>query len=331
MKCTDEPSALKSACHEFVSAPYTTGFQTGMLTPILNALRPDAFIIINNKSRGVINYLAKTSFKQNLIGYHVLNTAGHALIADVQGCMRELSTSDAPIDDLFDMFCHWLVAEKRFAPVYTGASRIRGASGRDVAVTVPDDTEGDEGEGPEQLAPEGVADPQSRASYKIQAALAEVGAKMGFQIWIPRNDRSRVLEHCPSVSLLNELPLNYIDVTLKTIEQIDVIWIKRHSIARAFEVEHTTAIYSGLLRMADLLSLQPDINIRLHIVAPDEKHDKVMREIKRPIFSSLEKAPLYQRCSFLSYSSVVALCKLPRLEYMSDLVLKEYEEFAEEE
>jgi hypothetical protein len=68
--------------------------------------------------------------------------------------------------------------------------------------------------------------------------------------------------------LLDTLPLNYIDVTLKTIEHIDVIWIRRHSIARAFEVEHTTAIYSGLLRMADLLSLQPDINIRLHIVAP---------------------------------------------------------------
>jgi hypothetical protein len=56
---------------------------------------------------------------------------------------------------------------------------------------------------------------------------------------------------------------------------------------------HTTAIYSGLLRMADLIALQPDINIRLHIVAPDEKHDRVMSEIKRPIFSSLEKAPLY--------------------------------------
>ena len=28
------------------------------------------------------------------------------------------------------------------------------------------------------------------------------------------------------------------------------------------------AIYSGLLRMADLLALQPNMNIRLHIVAP---------------------------------------------------------------
>jgi hypothetical protein len=83
--------------------------------------------------------------------------------------------------------------------------------------------------------------------------------------------------------------------------------------------------------MADLLALQPDINVRIHIVAPDEKHDKVMREIKRPIFSSLEKGPLYRRCSFIAYSSVAELQNLKGLEYMTDAILKEYEEFAEEE
>ena len=40
---------------------------------------------------------------------------------------------------------------------------------------------------------------------------------------------------------------------------------------RAFEVEHTTAIYSGLLRMADLLALQLNMQIRLHLVAPEER------------------------------------------------------------
>jgi hypothetical protein len=31
--------------------------------------------------------------------------------------------------------------------------------------------------------------------------------------------------------------------------------------ARAFEIEHTTAVYPGLLRMADLLALQPNMDI----------------------------------------------------------------------
>ena len=87
------------------------------------------------------------------------------------------------------------------------------------------------------------------------------------------------------------MPLNYDETTLSTIEQIDVIWLKGRSIVRAFEVEHTTSVYSGLLRMADLLALQPNMNINLHIVAPDNRQEKVFQEIQRPVFSLLEKGP----------------------------------------
>ena len=50
-----------AACDEFASLSYSTGFQTGMLTPIINALRPDDFLLINNKSRRVVNYFASTT------------------------------------------------------------------------------------------------------------------------------------------------------------------------------------------------------------------------------------------------------------------------------
>ncbi len=99
--------------------------------------------------------------------------------------------------------------------------------------------------------------------------------------------------------------------------------------ARAFEVEHTTSIYSGLLRMADLLALQPNMDIRLHIVAPQERRDKVLREIRRPVFSLLERGPLYEQCSFLSYESISTLIETPHLAYMSDSIIREYEENAE--
>ena len=95
-----------------------------------------------------------------------------------------------------------------------------------------------------------------------------------------------------SHNLLDRLPLNYDDTTLRTIEQIDVIWLRGRSIVRAFEVEHTTSVYSGILRMADLLALQPNMDIRLHIVAPVSKRDKVFSEIRRPVFSLLERGPL---------------------------------------
>ena len=120
-------------------------------------------------------------------------------------------------------------------------------------------------------------------------------------------------------------------VTIKTVEQIDVIWLKGRSMARAFEVEHTTAIYSGLLRMADLLALQPNMDIKLHIVAPTEKQDKVLREIRRPVFSLLDRGPLYESCSYLPYEAIEEIAAIEHLTHMNHSIIDEYAERAEED
>lgn len=152
---------------------------------------------------------------------------------------------------------------------------------------------------------------------------------MGLSIWIPRSDRGLVSrEGRDAGQLLERLPLNYDDTTLRTIEQIDVLWLKRRSIVRAFEVEHTTAVYSGILRMADLLALQPNMDIKLHIVAPAAKREKVFQEIRRPVFSLLEKGPLADSCTYLSYDSLCELGELKHLSDLSDTVLDKYAEEA---
>jgi len=172
----------------------------------------------------------------------------------------------------------------------------------------------------------GEAPAEERESIRIQALLAHIGASMGMDIWIPRADRSRVASQWPGgpKRLLDRLPLNYDELTLKTIEQIDVLWLKGRAIVRAFEVEHTTAIYSGLLRMADLLALQPNMDIRMHIVAPNTRRSKVFEEIQRPVFSLFPRGPLSRRCTFLSYEKVKDLADNPHLRYLSDDVLDAY-------
>jgi hypothetical protein len=117
---------------------------------------------------------------------------------------------------------------------------------------------------------------------------------------------------------------------MRTIENIDVLWIKKRTVVRAFEVEHTTSIYSGILRMADLLALQPNLSIKSHIVAPMERRQKVLQEIGRPIFSLLESGPLSGVCSYLPYDSIIKLSENQDLKYMSDDVLEKYEEYAED-
>jgi len=208
--------------------------------------------------------------------------------------------------------------DRRFLGFTREVRTPRGA----VEVEVPADAERGEG------VPSS-AEGETRESHKMQALLARIGARMGFSIWIPRADRVAVraeMTDTDAKQLLEQLPLNYLDLTLRTVEQIDVIWIKGRSIVRAFEVEHTTAIYSGLLRMADLLALQPNIDIRLHIVADDGKREKVFREIKRPVFSLLEGGALSESCTYISYESVRQLAANPYLENLRDSIVDKHEE-----
>lgn len=196
---------------------------------------------------------------------------------------------------------------------------------KDVVVTVPKDRD--------DLVEEQPAEPaEVRESIKIQANLAEIGSAMGMQIWLPKADRGAVLGELKDgfPRPLDRLPLNYDETTLRTVEQIDVLWLKGRSIRRAFEVEHTTSVYSGILRMADLLALQPNMDIKLHIVAPAVRREKVLQELRRPVFSLLERGPLSESCTYLSYDSVREIGKQPHLSHMNETVLDEYEEEVEE-
>ena len=71
------------------------------------------------------------------------------------------------------------------------------------------------------------------------------------------------------------------------------------------------------------------MNIKLHIVASLDKRERVLREIRRPVFSLLDRGTLYETCSFLSYDSIQSLVQTPYLAHMSDTIIEEYEEIAE--
>ena len=122
--CERAPGDLGRACAEFTSLPYTKGFQSGMLSPILNALRPDEFLIVNGKSRATINYFARTSFTTQLSEYADLNTAGRQLVRQTTPVMDAIASERANHDDLFDAFCHWLVALKKFDFGSTGYWKV---------------------------------------------------------------------------------------------------------------------------------------------------------------------------------------------------------------
>jgi hypothetical protein len=159
---------------------------------------------------------------------------------------------------------------------------------------------------------------------EIQYLLLRLGADMGFDIWAARNDKNKqhdgvTFSDIPRIK--QELPLQFDSQTNKTIEHIDVLWLKGNSIMAAFEIESTTSIYSGLLRMSDLIAMQPNINIPLYLVAPDSRRDKVLAEINRPTFSKMSP-PLSEMCRFISFSKIKE--ELPKIKAIIKYVKPEY-------
>jgi len=181
------------------------------------------------------------------------------------------------------------------------AETKKGKKKIETLVSIPETEESPDGE-----VPAGAKAAEATTHTEIQYALLQLGSDMGFEVWVARNDRGKV---CHGASLgsmsgmVDELPTQFNEATNRTIELIDVLWLKGNSIVAAFEVECTTSVYSGLLRMSDLLALQPNLNIRLYIVAPDERRVKVSQEILRPTFM-LQDKPLAEICGYISTSEL---------------------------
>ncbi|MEM0143198.1 MAG: hypothetical protein QXL94_04510 [Candidatus Parvarchaeum sp.] len=204
--------------------------------------------------------------------------------------------------------------------------KIRISDKKEVIVSIPNE---EEIKTIEQIP---ISEKEKRDSILVQAKLAEIGESLGFKIWLPNSDRTRVLAFWKPKenTLLDELPIVFEENTLKTIRNIDVLWIKRRTIVRAFEVEDTTSIYSGILRMADLLALQPMLNIKIHIVAPAERREAVLAQINRPVFADIGGKQLSEICSYIPYDSIFDLAKQKNLKDMKDTIIDNYAQYSEE-
>ncbi len=139
---------------------------------------------------------------------------------------------------------------------------------------------------------------------QAQTLLGAIGVAKGHDIWIPPNDRVKldwsVTNH---FDCRGELPHGYEDA-LGIMREVDVIWIRKGSneLRALFEVEHSTPIYSGLLRFNDIHLLAPNIRPRFSIVANDARRSAFARQLNRPTFRS---SGLYEMCTFLEYVDVV--------------------------
>lgn len=128
-----------------------------------------------------------------------------------------------------------------------------------------------------------------RTHTEVQGWLRDLGHALGFDVWVAANDRGRRLgPGCLGDGCLDTLPTSIAGAPgADAVRLIDVLWLTKggESIVAAFEVEHTTSIYSGIVRMLDLALGAPEQAVAgLFLVAPDEREHEVRAQLNRPAF-----------------------------------------------
>ncbi len=130
---------------------------------------------------------------------------------------------------------------------------------------------------------------------EMQYHLIKIGVALGYDVICAQNDQSRSFNgasfsfHC----LPNFPTMNSDKDTVNTIKMIDVLWFQKstNNIIGAFEVEKSTSIYSGILRLTDLAYSIADGDEVLYIIIPDSREKDVRMQLSRPSIKSI-KVPI---------------------------------------
>lgn len=136
----------------------------------------------------------------------------------------------------------------------------------------------------------------------IQMKLKEIGLRQGCAVWIPRADRGVIVEgNRLGENCLERLEMVFPKATLSVIENIDILWLNRnrYRLEAMFEVEHSTTIYSGLLRLNDVLI---DCPVQSASIVTDlNRLDTYLRHVSRRTF---EVSGLSKLCSHYTYDDI---------------------------
>jgi hypothetical protein len=143
----------------------------------------------------------------------------------------------------------------------------------------------------------------SLSHVQVQTLLGGIGSSKGFSVWIPPADRARLdWSLTPSFQLSTVLP-SILEPIIEIAEEIDVIWLDRgaNRPVALYEVEHSTPIYSGLLRFNDVHLMLPSAALRFGIVSNQDRRVLFVRQLSRPTFKA---SGLREICAFFEYQNV---------------------------
>jgi type II restriction enzyme len=160
---------------------------------------------------------------------------------------------------------------------------------------------------------------------EMQYHLLKIGNALGYDVIAASNDRSKS-HGSDSFSFISLQQFPTIDLekdTLNTVKLIDVLWFQKgtNNVIAAFEVEKSTSIYSGILRLADLSFTIADGDEVFYLIIPDKREKDVVLQLLRPairqnnvVIKYIMFSDLRQHCE--------ALCRFGETHHIMEKIAK---------
>ena len=160
---------------------------------------------------------------------------------------------------------------------------------------------------------------------EMQYYLLKVGNALGYDVIAASNDKSKSYDgNNFSFLCLTKFPEMQTDIdTASTIKLIDVLWYQKgtNNVIAAFEVEKSTSIYSGILRLTDLSYSIADGDEIFYLVVPDKREKDVCMQLCRPAIKTLKTKIKYILFSDLR-KDCDALCKFGENHLVMEKIAK---------
>ncbi len=166
---------------------------------------------------------------------------------------------------------------------------------------------------------------ENQLHSEMQYHLLKIGSALNYDVIAASNDRSKTyngnkfsfigIKEFPKIEVPKE--------TFNTIKLIDIVWFEKgtNHVVCAFEVERSTSIYSGILRLTDLSFSLPSFQSKLFIVIPNNREKEVRLQLNRPAVRNSNLEILYILTSELR-ENCDALCKLGDSYHIMEKIAK---------
>jgi hypothetical protein len=256
------------------------GLGPASITEILTLFDPTAYCIWNDKPKNVLPFLglktliADRAFKYAIRGKDYVRAI--EVQRAIQDVLRECGFPDCDLLDV-DNFL-WVV--------YDAVVKLQR---REELPAVSEVEEREEEAGP-----------ALDDHWDAIAMLAQVGKLLGYDVYVadPARESRLFGVKLGDLADLQEVPRFTLDRYLDTISYVDVIWFQEEFPAYCFEVEHSTGVTQGLLR---LYQIRRFTDACFFIVAPAKVESRFRSEVKKDPFHQIK-----DRYTFKSYDDLSA-------------------------